>query len=158
MKLRAIAAAICISLCTASAGAAATFTVNNVDYDLTSVTGTFDSLRSILMDQAWWGNRVLADSLVNEVELSLGENPNYGGVFFALGIVNNSIGEQFTFRFWHPHPQLGGDTAGTDNTDRVRTFAIATPISAVPLPAGGLLLLSAVGGIAALKRRKKRAA
>ena len=33
-----------------------------------------------------------------------------------------------------------------------------TPVSSVPLPAGGVLLLSALGGVAALKRRKKRAA
>lgn len=38
------------------------------------------------------------------------------------------------------------------------SFSATTPISAVPLPAGGLLLLSAFGGVAALKRRKKRAA
>ena len=33
-----------------------------------------------------------------------------------------------------------------------------TPVTAVPLPAGGLLLLSGLVGIAGLKRRKKRAA
>jgi hypothetical protein len=33
-----------------------------------------------------------------------------------------------------------------------------TPISPVPLPAGGLLLLSGLAGVAALKRRKKRTA
>lgn len=38
------------------------------------------------------------------------------------------------------------------------SISATTPISAVPLPAGGLLLLSAFGGVAALKRRKKRAA
>lgn len=40
--------------------------------------------------------------------------------------------------------------------DNIR--AQAGPISAVPLPAGGLLLLSGLGGIAAINRRKKRAA
>lgn len=42
--------------------------------------------------------------------------------------------------------------------DAQGSISATTPISAVPLPAGGLLLLSAFGSVAALKRRKKRAA
>ncbi|MEO9819139.1 MAG: VPLPA-CTERM sorting domain-containing protein [Paracoccaceae bacterium] len=34
----------------------------------------------------------------------------------------------------------------------------ATPVNAVPLPAGGLLLLTGLAGVAGFKRRKKRAA
>lgn len=35
---------------------------------------------------------------------------------------------------------------------------VINPVAAVPLPAGGLFLLSAFGAVGALKRRKKRAA
>ncbi|MEP3843830.1 MAG: VPLPA-CTERM sorting domain-containing protein [Paracoccaceae bacterium] len=34
----------------------------------------------------------------------------------------------------------------------------ATPVSSVPLPAGGLFLLTGLAGVAAVKRRKKPAA
>lgn len=38
-------------------------TVNNTNYNLTSVDGTFFALQSTLQSQSWWGNTTLADAL-----------------------------------------------------------------------------------------------
>jgi hypothetical protein len=51
----------------------------------------------------------------------------------------------------------GGISANIDNPMNSSWTLTAVP-SVVPLPAGGLLLLTGLGGIAALKRRKNRAA
>lgn len=58
--------------------------------------------------------------------------------------------------------------SGTGETARVfsyssdaaasASFSATAQVGAVPLPAGGLLLLSGLAGVAGLKRRKKRAA
>ena len=48
------------------------------------------------------------------------------------------------------------DTSGTPN-DQGGPVLDNVKLSAVPLPAGGLLLLGALGGIAALRRRRKAA-
>ena len=64
---------------------------------------------------------------------------------------------------WTTTLSAGELTFGIQNS-RTEPYAIGydnfaiTQIAAVPLPAGGLLLLTAFGGVAALKRRKKRTA
>jgi hypothetical protein len=67
-----------------------------------------------------------------------------GGDFFALGSsftgMASAAGELFLFNW--------------DSNDSDNSGSIAATISAVPLPAGGLLLLGAMGGLAALRRRK----
>jgi len=47
------------------------------------------------------------------------------------------------------------ESGGTGNKGNARfDFVAGTPVSPIPLPAGGLLLVAALGGIAALRRRK----
>ncbi|MEO6300026.1 MAG: VPLPA-CTERM sorting domain-containing protein, partial [Paracoccaceae bacterium] len=43
---------------------------------------------------------------------------------------------------------------GTSGFANFSLQLVAFPVSPVPLPAGGLLLLGALGGVAALRRRK----
>ena len=67
-----------------------------------------------------------------------------GGDFFVIGSTflgaASAAGELLLFNF---------DSNQGDNSGE-----IAVTVSSVPLPAGGLLLLGALGGIAALRRRK----
>lgn len=55
MRLKTLAAAACLSVGFASAGLSATVTVGGVDYEISHVTGTFESLSATLMDQVCWG-------------------------------------------------------------------------------------------------------
>lgn len=72
---------------------------------------------------------------------------------------NESLSTQFKFLINPFDTQffdfVYGDPFGTDNLKPGFDFTVeATPI---PLPAGGLLLLTALGGVAALRRRRKAA-
>lgn len=161
MGIKTFTAATCLATITATAGLAATFTVNGTQYDVGTIIGSFEANSTLLMEQVWWGNTMLAEDFVAVIGPDLGL-PNYGndqGPAFASGfefvadygyLVVTSIhygptGDDYTFYI---------DPVALEPF----TWAVAAPISPVPLPAGGLLLLSAFGGVAALKRRKKRAA
>ncbi|MFM7408225.1 MAG: hypothetical protein ACKO3K_16605 [Cuspidothrix sp.] len=72
----------------ASAANAATFTVNGTDYDVTTVSGIFNSdssLRQQLQQQVWWGNESLAQQFARTVGSSLGLVNHDYGAFFAYG-------------------------------------------------------------------------
>ena len=80
---------------------------------------------------------------------------------FALG--NNGTGFLDSLSFFNLAGEILGSASETDllfnsiGSAGPATFT-ATPVNAVPLPAGGLLLLTGLTGVAGLKRRKKRAA
>lgn len=66
------------------------------------------------------------------------------GDFFVLGTLFNGVVQQAGQVYLYNWDSAEGDNSG----------AIRVAVSAVPLPAGGLLLLGAMGGLAALRRRR----
>ena len=86
-------------------------------------------------------------------------------VLFVLNDTINFVGQNasglYTVGLGNPFLTFGQGTLWSFNIGgrSPKDFYIASiTVSAVPLPAGGLLLLTALGGIAAVRRRKTRAA
>jgi len=52
---------------------------------------------------------------------------------------------------------LALDDSGANNDDNHDDIIVRVDVAPIPLPAGGLLLLTALGGVAALRRRRKAA-
>ncbi|MGV8954748.1 MAG: VPLPA-CTERM sorting domain-containing protein [Cypionkella sp.] len=97
----------------------------------------------------------------NTVAYGLGSN-SLGGLFAEFvtgpgGVSGTAIGawNLITTKFF---VETAGkyvlSFAGGGSSDSLGGFVDAVSISAVPVPAGGLLLLGALGGLAALRRRK----
>jgi hypothetical protein len=128
---------------------AANFTVGGTQYDITTVTGTFDDLSSTLTNPAtapWWGNRDLAFNFASEVGLGLGiNNYGFGGPIFA----------------WKGNRAVSGFLAAADgvlsdvvcNTCEKYVYATATA-KATPVPTPALLPGFLGMGIAAYRKRK----
>ena len=91
------------------------------------------------------GEIVAADILINF------NDPSVGGTQLRF-----NQGSGYNHLFWNGG---SGPIVGIGNRDGFAgtTFSDSV-VSSVPLPAGGLLLLSGFGGVIALKRRKARAA
>jgi hypothetical protein len=171
MTFKNLAAAACLSLLSSTSSFAATFNVNGEDVDITTIKGTFTALQGQLESQLWWGNSVLASQMANVVlgQLVSDHNlPDFGPLFVYgegdLAYSMKAIG-------YFDDGVTGEVRELLDFTVFSRTFAVISeapppPLSApkpplpspVPLPAGGLLLLSGLAGVAALKRRKERTA
>ncbi|MDA8586719.1 VPLPA-CTERM sorting domain-containing protein [Rhodobacteraceae bacterium] len=167
MTLKTLAAALCLSMATATTGFAAPI---NLDFEFRGATGTFFGLDD-------------ADGDSSATSFDLFFEPSTFSTVRTTDAERNSFrfegGDLITanFRIDFDDGVVFDPVSGTDLTNifietgfrsevvssaaaarlGVGTFTIS-PVSAVPLPAGGLLLLSGLGGVAALKRRKKRAA
>jgi hypothetical protein len=158
MNFRTLAAAACFSLATATSSFAATFTVGGDEFDITTIFRSFNDNQALLEAQIWWGGAIIASDFASVVGDLFGPiDPSFNGPHFAISeepllVFGELVVKVVVFN------GLGEVEQSNRVTTNNRTYAVASPISAVPLPTGGLLLLSGVAGFAGLKRRSSRAA
>jgi len=154
-----VASGLCVGAATATT---VQVTYNSVVYDVTTMTGSFDNNSALLESQVWWGDATAAQAFAGLVGSALGY-PNscfyqdYCGPDFAYQLVQDPSPPNYTIGYvfresdqsvvnWYPATPSTG-----------RTYAIAS-VAPVPLPAGGVLMVTAVAGLAGLRRRKRQAA
>lgn len=170
MTFKALATAACIALSSATASFAAPI---NLDYTFGVASGTFHGLYvdcdlcpatsfDLTTPLASWTGVSLSGASFNEFSFSAGTLTSYQVQYLGLSIPsddNSSVLRSFrAIDFGAPLPDLLlYDIGSIQYIEGPFTYSI-TPLTPVPLPAGGLLLLSGLVGFAALKRRKKRAA
>jgi hypothetical protein len=181
MTFKTLATAACIALSSATASLAAPI---NLDFTVGDVSGTFYGLDDAIFSPT--PQSATSFDLFTPIATWTGVNSSSFGdnsfVFSKSGLLSYNFYSRFpanilddTFSVLllsidvlndpaggYPYfTALTGDGEGSNVAyDQEISFANFTisPISPVPLPAGGLLLLSGLAGVAALKRRKKRTA
>lgn len=170
MNLKTLAAATCLALATASSSFAA---IVDFDYSITNgtetVTGTIFGLddsgngtspaMSVTADFPTYSEFVfdIPSANFNDFTVTNGE------ITFA-DFVSFSATVNGTYGYLNIYNGLGTFVIGMTEIIVQQPIVFTQhgvvpndpPVSAVPLPAGGLLLLSGLAGIAGLKRRKKR--
>lgn len=132
-------------------------------YEVTTKTGTFSNLNSIgitdgsrLQEQVWWGDTGAALFFANAVGLTEGANffgpPNSYGPFFATGYLGGTIYSGAVYRnvFGAPVEAVSGNYSFPGGA----VWAVASEIPAVPLPAGGPLLLAGLFALFQLRSKK----
>jgi hypothetical protein len=156
-KLKILGAAVVASiLMTASANAATVrVTVAGSEWDVTTINANYHDFKPLWASQPWWGSDSLAVSFLYAVGQSLVGADNQP-VYFALPFLGTATPPQDLFRM--VSLDSGGYMySGYITTDPDYNFAVATAVSDVPLPAGGVLLLTSLAGFAALRRQNKLA-
>ncbi|MBO1051358.1 MAG: hypothetical protein HEQ25_09525 [Dolichospermum sp. DET73] len=72
------------------------FNVNGTDYDVTTVTTSYNADSTLLQSQPWWGNATLASQFASTVQQGLPGSFSSSGPFFAYSATLAS-GPGFTF-------------------------------------------------------------
>ena len=139
----------------ASVANAIPVTVNSVEYDITTITTTFDSDSTLLMSQPWWLNAELASQLAEAVGYDLGTpnvyDPLAFGPYFAYTL-QRQLPPIVVYSKAFPYTSAN-DVVATGSGDPT-TYAI---VARVP-DSASTLILTAAGVLAALfvKGRSKR--
>ena len=129
-------------------------TVDFVDYDITTTTGTYAAVESTLILQDWYNDNSLAYALADEVEAGMGY-PNLipGGAewspLFVVGTGNPSSWQAWASILGNGSPGAIGGAI----TETVYTFAVT---QAVPEPGTATLVMVGLIGLAGARRKVSR--
>ncbi len=136
---------------------AVTVTINNEDWKVTTITGSYAANSNFLQSQKWWGDSTLAGQFASAVGASLGmtivsstpNGPLLAGPSFAFSGDNIFVSS----RRYFSNGYTGISVQGSFGTN---TFAVAQQVSAVPLLGALPLLLTALGGMGLMSAARKR--
>lgn len=145
--------AIIAALLLMSSASAATVTYNNATYTVSTVTGRYGDNVATLQSQVWWGDSAAALSFAQLLGNQLGtpNNPATSPLFMSGTSGNKALGYANVIRNGR-----GGVTQTSYNlSSRNVTYAVAT-LTPVPIPAAGLMLISALAGAVLLGRRSRQ--
>lgn len=138
---------------------AATFKVPGFgDYDITTVTTSYDANKALLESQPWWGSALAASTFASTVGGSLGFPLGSGPFFRYSGTVFSGTGfASPNFYTYFPFP-ISSVINGQQSPNISVVYAVATPAtSTVPEPSEmlGTLAFGTIGTGYLLKRRSK---
>ena len=130
---------------------AAMVTVDGIDYDVSTVTGTYNDLSATLQAQIWWGDVGLAADFAVATEEQEGTPifayEDYGSGIFGTKYNANANANANA----PPGPAFLYPVVGYDES---QVYATVT-LSQVPLPAAAWLFGSGLIGLVGFARRKK---
>jgi hypothetical protein len=120
----------------ASPAQALLVTVNGTDYNVSTVTQSYNQNPGLLQSQPWWGSQSLATQFATQVGLAFG-SPNSFGIFGNRGPLfayNASPTDSPTEVFTSAFDFMVGAQERTVNPQTTYVFAIATEATPTPIP------------------------
>lgn len=164
-----------LSIGAPTAALAVPVTVDGQAYNISIIPGDTPNIDDILKSQIWFEDSWHDGSIAFEFAQALkfdafrgGISPYYYGPLFVFDIYGVDYGgslgpgNEYIFYYYQSSDPAGlGGLATASLTFRSEgwNFAIATPsTTTIPIPAGGLLLLSGIAGATSISRRKRKSA
>jgi hypothetical protein len=157
----AVSTAVSVALGSEAQAATITRTVNGVSYDISTVEGTFEDLRSTLESQVWWGSLDAAAPFATAVSDAFG-GTNLSipfGPFYAVGFQANlrtvEYGTLFLPTLNAPISSafFGGGLAFSGDRWTFAT-AVRTPTTGTAIPTPALLPALMGFGVSIWRKRK----
>ena len=152
--------ALAMGVLTAGQAQAFVVTVNSLQYDVTTFSGTYNANTSKFATAAnggvmpWWGSSSLASQFATQVGSNLGLANITVGPFFAYQALSNTV-IAFTFASFPVPSVFSLGVSPTDSFSWAKASLVAQPAAPVPGPLPALGAAAAFGFSRQLRKRIK---